>query len=476
MNHNNRREQRASSTGDDAAEAGRASVFTDPKGSRRQWLGAACAVAAGLGLPTGAAAVANGKPQPTGTGTERVDLSCRVSASRLDALVAAAFKLFNQPVVLPDFDAAKHGARHDVDLHRLVTTVTVPETGEKLTVSGLLALPVGVEGPLPVVCWQHGTILSFDQVPSNLLLLRDAAYQTTDSKDSLETLLNVQRFAGQGYAVIAADYVGKGPFRHGRGEGYAVKDVTVQTCLAMLDTGMAVMKAMKRRPGALFLNGWSQGALKTQWLHQALRRQSRPIAATAVESPFNDLTEAWRFWAGAQEFPVPPGTASYPALPDWISLCMIVTLGSYQLHYRLDGLFESAIRPEFHGLARRYWSDYAPNFDPTQPLPSGRTFLVPGFLDRFTDERNSAFIRRMAGNSATWWHYDEPIRFHFGLADEAIHPTMAGRALAAGGGKTTGVPIAGASHRGTFLAALFGDASTLAGRENVVDWFDSLRK
>ena len=66
----------------------------------------------------------------------------------------------------------------------------------------------------------------------------------TDAKDSLETLLNVHRFAGQGYAVIAADYVGKGPFRNGRGEAYAVKDVTVHTCLRMLEAGESTMQSM----------------------------------------------------------------------------------------------------------------------------------------------------------------------------------------------------------------------------------------
>ncbi len=88
----------------------------------------------------------------------------------------------------------------------LVTDVTVPETGERLKISGLLALPAGAKGPLPVVSWQHGTILSFDQVPSNLTRLADPTYRTSDAADSLETLFNVQRFAGQGYAVIAADY------------------------------------------------------------------------------------------------------------------------------------------------------------------------------------------------------------------------------------------------------------------------------
>lgn len=72
-----------------------------------------------------------------------IDRSVRVSAARLDAEVAKAFPLFNAPAILPQFDAATAGARVDVDLHRIVTTTRVPETGERLKVSGLLAVPAG---------------------------------------------------------------------------------------------------------------------------------------------------------------------------------------------------------------------------------------------------------------------------------------------------------------------------------------------
>lgn len=443
--------------------------------SRRDFLmlGLASATAMGLGLAEPASAKPRGA-SGTAKAPAVVDVSCRVAASRLDTLVADAFPRFNLPVILPRFDRARHGARYDVDLHRLITTVKVPETGERVKVSGLLAVPVGVAGEIPIVSWQHGTILSFDQVPSNLVLLADPSYRMSDERDSLETLFNVQRLAGQGYAVIAADYIGKGPFRKGRAEGYAVEGVTVETCIAVLDAGFAAMKSMDLKPGRLFLNGWSQGALNTQWLHQELRRRKRPIVATAVQSPFNELPETWRFWAGVQSFPLPAGQASYPATPQWISLCMIVALGSYQTYYGIDGLLESAIRPEFHGMARKFWKDYSLTFD-TKPFPSGQDLLVPGLFDGFTDDRNSALVRRLGANTPTYWHYDSPIRFYYGLADEAIHPRMATRALVAGGGQTSGVPISGGSHRGTFLASLYGQAATLGGTENLVDWFDKLR-
>jgi hypothetical protein len=404
-------------------------------------------------------------------GRSAIDRSCQVSGQRLDALVAKAYPLFNKPVILPPFDAKTDGARFAVDLHRIVTHTVVPETGEKLKVSGLLALPVGIKGDLPLLSWQHGTILSFDQVPSNLTLLADPTYELTDAADSLETLFNVHRFAGQGYAVVAADYVGKGPFRDGRGEAYAVKAVSVRSCIDILAAGQTAMQSLGLRPSKLFLHGWSQGALNTQWLHQALRAKSHPLTGTAVASPFNDLNEAWGFWTGAQTFALPQGATSYPAPPNWVSLCMIVVLGSYELQYGLNGLMKSAIRPEYHDFALKFWKDYKLDIDQSRPIPTGANLLVRGFSDHFTDPQNSAFLRHFAANRASYWNYDSPIRFHYGLADEAIHPAMVSRALSAGGKLATGVPVAGGSHRGTFLAGLYGNASTLGGSENVLNWF-----
>lgn len=433
-------------------------------------LGAGATAAALCADATPALAAGEGR-----LGRAGIDRSCRVSAARLDAQVAKAFPLFNNPTVLPSFDAQKDAARFDVDLHRIVTHTVVPETGERLKVSGLLAVPVGVKGELPLVSWQHGTILSFDQVPSNLTRLADPAYELTDAADSLETLFNVQRFAGHGYAVVAADYVGKGPFRNGRSEGYAVKGVSVRTCIDILAAGQHALRSLGLRPSKLCLYGWSQGAINTQWLHQALRMKGRPIAATAVASPFNDLNEAWSFWAGNQTFPLPRGVTSYPAMPNWISLCMIIALGSYELQYRLSGLLRSAIRPEFQDMALAYWKNYSDDFDPSKPFPTGSNLLVPGFFDHATDDRNSAFLRHLAANRASYWNYDAPIRFHYGLVDEAIHPAMVFRALSAGGKFASGIPVAGGSHRATFLAGLYGDASTLGGSDNVLNWFRTFR-
>lgn len=404
----------------------------------------------------------------------RLEAETTVSAARLDREVARAFPKFNAGPVLAPFDPAAHGARDDVRLHRIVAQTTLPETGETLDVTGLLAYPAQAEGTLPVVSWQHGTILSFDQVPSNLVKLADPDYELSDEADSLETLFNLHRFAARGFAVIAADYVGKGPLRNGREEAYVVKDATTRTCLDMLAAGRAALTELGLAPGKLFLNGWSQGALNTQWLHQALRAEGQAIEATAVASPFNDPIQALRFWTGRETFALPESAADYPAIPAWLPFCLIVLLGSYERRYGLDGLLEAAVKPRYRAMARQYWTDYEIDVSEGAPLPTASDLLVEGFMERFTDARNSAFLRHLAGGVASYWEYDSPIRFHFGLADEAIHPEMVARALSAGGKLAVPAAIAGASHRAAFLAALYGDATTLDGLNNAADWFQAL--
>jgi hypothetical protein len=444
--------------------------------TRRDMLLAFSAISAGLMLGAKPLAVS---PVSAATGKMTakaiaLDNAASVTAKRLDKEVASAFPLFNAASVLPGFDAKVHGARYDVVLHRITTTTTIAETGETVKVTGLLALPAGARGDLPVVSWQHGTILSFDQVPSNLTKMSDPNYKLSDNADSLETLLNVQRFAAQGFVVIAADYVGKGPLRNGHGEGYAVKGVSTKTCIDVLNAGLAALPTMHVKPGKLFLLGWSQGALNTQWLHQALRGNSVAISGTAVASPFNDLSESLRFWTGHQTFARPAGVKSYPELPAWISLCMIILIGSYETQYGIKGLFESAVRPEYRAMAKQYWNDYQLAALTVTPFPTGAQLLVPNFFEKYTHGNNSKFLRLLAAGCASYWDYDSPIRFHFGLADEAIHPEMVARALSAGGKMTHGVPVAGASHRATFLASLYGNASTLGGNDNTLSWFNNL--
>jgi hypothetical protein len=431
--------------------------------SRRDFLKSASAAAGSLALSITAPGIALAAPRG----------SVRISKERLNTLAAKFYAVFNEGNILPASFADKYAARHDVELRRIVTFTRIPETGERVKVSGLLAVPAGARGAVPVLSWQHGTILSFDQVPSNLLRLEDETYELRDNVDSIETLFNVQRFAGNGYAVVAADYVGKGPYRNGRSEAYAVKGATVQCCLDILKAGLLELRTLGLRQSSLFLNGWSQGALNTQWLKQEMQRRGIKVRAAAAESPFNNLAESFHYWANPAAF-ITASDSSYPMPPAWITPCMIVLLGSYRRYYGLNDLFKTAIKPQYQAFAEKYWSDYSLEGEIAKSIPPAGDFLVDGFFDRFTSDTNSALQRRLGANGATFWDYDSPIRFYYGLADEALHPRLVRPAIAAGGHFAEGVPVKGASHRGTFLSSLYGEANVLNGQPTAFDWFNSL--
>jgi hypothetical protein len=457
----------ADMTGPDCPDA-RGSVISV---SRRSFLKSAGVTAGSYALSAATADLALSSP----ASMSRTDPGrpVRVSKERLNTLAAKFYSVFNEHNVLAPEFPEKHSARFDVELRRITTFTRVPETAERVKVSGLLAVPAGKRGSLPVLSWQHGTILSFDQVPSNLTRLQSDDYEPRDNIDSIETLFNIQRFAGNGYAVIAADYLGKGPYRNGRSEAYAVKDATVQCCLDVLSAGLQQLGKLGLRKSALFLNGWSQGALNTQWLKQETQRRGIRVTASAAQSPFNNLPESFHYWVDPKLY-IPSTDTTYPMPPAWITPCLIVLLGSYRRYYGLNRLFEAAIKPQYRAFAEKYWSDYSLDGEVAKTIPPASDFLVDGFFERFTDDANSRFLRRLGANSATFWDYDSSIRFYYGLADEALYPGLVRMASASGGRLAGGVPVNGASHRATFLASLYGDSTVLNGQSTVFDWFNSM--
>lgn len=436
--------------------------------SRRSFLKSASVAAGSLALSTAIPGTALAAPATRTNPSGPV----RVSKERLDKLAATFYAVFNEGNILPAPFPDKFAARNDVELRRIVTFTRIPETGERVEVSGLLAVPAGARGALPLVSWQHGTILSFDQVPSNLLRLDDQKYELRDNVDSIETLFNIQRFAGNGYAVVAADYVGKGPYRRGRSEAYAVKGATVQCCLDVLSAGQRELRTLGLRQSSLFLNGWSQGALNTQWLKQEMQRRGIKVRAAAAESPFNNLAESFHYWSNPAAYPA--SESSYPMPPAWITPCIIVLLGSYRRYYGLNDLFKTAIKPQYRAFAEKYWTDYSLDGEIAKSIPPADDFLTDGFFDRFTNDTNSKFMRRLGDNGTTFWDYDSPIKFYYGMADEALPPRLVQPAIVAGGHFADGVPVKGASHRGTFLASLYGESTVLNGSPTAFDWFNTL--
>jgi len=449
-------------------------------------------------------------PFPPGSSTLRSDQLGEIaweaigspSAAELNANISqpleigvSVYTFFNENQLVTPF-LPYMGASNGVDLYRLYYRTIVPETGAEESVSGLLAIPQLRDRPaLPMVSWQHGTIFESDDAPSCIYQDGKLHLDPHGVPRSIETLLNVVALAGNGYIVAAADYVGNG-WSQGT-QAYACKDATVQVMKDMLLASRCMLQHLGISSEQLFLYGWSQGGLNTQWLAWALQEShasgSRdiplPTRVAAVSSPTN-LARLCRYWMN-----------SYAGKPSWLTPVVPILFGSYQTYYGIDGLMEQAIRPDYLEIAYRI---YNKQFDwtavnwllptpiciadpqvgsqvclPVRPID----MLNPEFLSEFNQD-HGAFHALTKAHTALQGRFAMPCRFYGGASDAVIpqwssitlpeeHQRLQGSLLTTGVAVDAGVPMgeeragkAGATHRSTFLASLFDPGL------NVRQWFD----
>lgn len=94
-------------------------------------------------------------------------------------------------------------------------------------VSGLIAIPrLDKKGSIPFISYQHGTVFGRYDAPSYAFKASNpAGYAHYD--DAYETRYMVGLYAGNGYALMAADYFGLGDASD-TDEGYMIKRGTAK--------------------------------------------------------------------------------------------------------------------------------------------------------------------------------------------------------------------------------------------------------
>lgn len=336
-------------------------------------------------------------------------------------------------------------ARNAVSLYRVLYDTVVPERGNKPVVaSGLVAIPKTGATRMPVVSYQHGTVFSRTEAPSNI-------------EQTLETRLMVARFAGQGYIIVAADNVGKGVSNEP--DSYFAKDCMAQACLDMLTASRAVCSALGVEQGDLFLSGWSQGSWTTHVFRYRLESLGIPVKATATACTPTDIYLMFT------------GFINNPSAIDavWLPGIFAQFLNSYEIHYHLDGLSRSAIKPQYWQTARDFYDNKIGWAEASKVFPATvNEMLQPEFAAMSSLLAND-FYRRLRENQAYQWRFLTPTRYYYGKIDEAIRPyvgTLPVDYQKTIGGAPSQAVYAGdvADHRGTFLFGVLDQK----------DWFDSL--
>jgi hypothetical protein len=141
-----------------------------------------------------------------------------------------------------------------VSLYKIVySTRNAQDTGNTIA-SGLLVVPEGVDCPVPLACYNHGTIADRREVPSRL---------------SYETPIGII-LASDGYAMALPDYLGLGdspgmhPYVHAKSEATA----TIDMLRASREFAAANGYLLNDQ---IFLTGYSQGGHACMATHKEMQ-------------------------------------------------------------------------------------------------------------------------------------------------------------------------------------------------------------
>jgi pimeloyl-ACP methyl ester carboxylesterase len=389
--------------------------------------------------------------------------------------------------VPPVFEPVKN----EVDLYRVAYRSTIPEQGNRPTVAyGLVAIPKGATGSLPLVSYQHGTLVLKESAPSQAFSwdknsTAPAAFGLPEwavYASAYETRLNVARFAGNGYAVIAADYFGIG--NSVENDSFFVKGSAQQATLDMHAAAQKLFAGLSLSTDKLFLNGWSQGGVVTVALQEALEARGTKIdGVSTAAAPANTEMLVSRMLFN----PRPYSTTTTPDAP-WV--VMIPQLGAFSLGGY--GGKPGAALELFGGnydFARKFYmrefksipgfefkKDVRENMVPVMTMDGDTRPAKPSefIVQRFGQDPRAyektifAGLMRDAGAGKT--RLESPMKMYYGTADDGspesvatIVPTWQQGTFGKTNTETEPVPFA--SHRGAVLSATYGQ----------LQWFDEIR-
>lgn len=328
---------------------------------------------------------------------------------------------------------------------RKIVYETLGPAGARSKASGVLAVPSSITQPLPLVSYQHGTLVTRSDSPSTNLYG--------------ETMVGVI-YASLGYAAVVPDYLGFGespdyhPYHHAASTATACVDMLRAARAVCAQTGVVLTNR-------LFLCGYSQGGHATMALHRELETYHAAeftVTASAPMAGAYDLsgTTASDFLSGR-------------AMPN--PYYFVYLLASYQSTYHLADSLASLLAPPYQTTLPPLMDGRHTSAEINAAMPSVPTrILKPEVLDDF--RTNSLNVLRLAlrDNDAFSWPAQAPIRLFHCSGDQDVSPLNSQVALgtmpAAGARSVEFVePSPGATHGGCSMPAL------LAAKA----WFDTMK-
>lgn len=275
-------------------------------------------------------------------------------------------------------------------------TYAARNTENKITTAtGLLALPDASEKTLNLVSYQHGTIFDNKAVPS--------AIETCDEAGVISAI-----FAGRGYAVAQADYIGQGggagfhPYLHAR----SAASSCAEFLLAVKE--FCLKNNIKINDG-IFLTGFSQGGHSTLALQKLLESDNEygfKVMAAAPISGCYDLNLMLNYWFIHPHFISPFVTARL--------------LTSYKKIYHISSTADEAFNKPYSDIVNSVFETENNAALLNTLAVKLDTLLTLEFISAYKKSQGEFYKRITENEVYKNWRPTAPIQFYHGKSDNIV--------------------------------------------------------
>jgi acetyl esterase/lipase len=268
-------------------------------------------------------------------------------------------------------------------------------------VTGIVSVPRAT-GRLSTVAYQHGTSVSFYDVPSNPNIVGPFAA----GGESFEGPPSNAVFAGNGFIYIGPDYVGLGDssvprhrYFHAASEASAAVDL-----LAAADRVLAGLHV--QRDGKLFVFGFSQGSHAALALHRELERTGVDVTATATVGGIFDV-ERWFLSALDNQTTI--------TLPLYMAYILLAYDDTYDVYRRKTDVFRQPYAWTVADLfdMKHFFDDVLAGMPSTT-----RKLLTPSFAANLASDPENPLRVRLRQNAVDRWRPRAPVRHYQSPDDE----------------------------------------------------------
>lgn len=285
-----------------------------------------------------------------------------------------------------------------------VTYVTIDHLGEKTTASGAIAIPENASQPLPLLSFQHGTVVARDRVPS------------MRGFDLISMGLGAS-----GYITLLPDYLGLGvgdgfhPYMHGKSSGTVVVDM-IRATKAFLNYQEI------HSNGQLFLMGYSEGGYVTMAAHREIEMYHKDeiivTASAPMAGPYN-LSDVM-----VQQI---LEDVTYPS-PGYLPF----TLLAYDMVYNVFDQLDDVILPKYIPVVKKMLEGETSLRQINRQLPGiPRHMLTQAFIDGFRDNPDHPLRIALEKNDIHNWKPEAPMRLYHCEEDDQVSFKNAEMALRA---------------------------------------------